>query len=234
MEKFKAVVEKYNLKYLFAAIMIYALNGAAYFIINALPLKAHFFSMAIDDRIPFCKYFLVFYFTFFFMPELILWSLSFYDREKSRRLIFAAIVTNAMCYICFTVYQVQMVRAPGYPMDISLFDVRSVSDFFDLGVSFIYAADMPGQNCFPSIHAVMGTLEILAGLRLCRSEKRAPALLRLLAVFLGVGTILSTVFMKQHYFIDALVGVLLFPAVYAAVCAFLTVRGKKKNTEKTR
>jgi len=216
MQKFKRFVEKYNIRWFVFAALMYAFNAGTYFIINHLPLKVHYINMAIDGMIPFNKYSLIFYAVYYFIPIPALWLLSFCDKEKMVRLVLSTFITIIICNICFLFYQVQMVREPGYPMDISLRDVRSVSDFFDYGVSFIYKADDPGLNSFPSIHAVIGMMMTLLGLRLPKDKGSFSPLLRVLAVISGVGLIASTVFMKQHYFIDALAGALLCAAVYAA------------------
>ena len=114
----------------------------------------------------------------------------------------SAILTVIICNICFWIYQVKMER----PEIV-------VNDAFDYLVKFIYDMDKGALNCCPSIHAVMGTLMIIAGYK----TEKFPKWLQILSMIFGVGCILSTVFIKQHYFIDIVLGVLIMSASYLLV-----------------
>ncbi len=225
--KFTAWIKKTHLVYLLIAVALYLIKALLYFSIAKIPVTVHQFHMGIDNYIPFIKYFYVFYVAYYVTPEIFLWALSFYNKKKYWKLVFAVCAANIFCCICFVVYQVQMVRAPGYPMDIAFTDIKSVSDFFDFAVSAQYRADADALNCFPSLHATMGCLEVLLGLKLCRGEKRQPAALRILPVVFGVGCILSTMFIKQHYFIDAAAGVVLMITLYFITSKVIDANMKK-------
>lgn len=212
--RFRAFIDKTHLIYLLVAVGLYAIKAALYFAIATIPVPVHQFHMKIDEYIPFIKYFYVFYVAYYVTPEIFLWVLSFYNKKKYWALVSAVFAGNIICCICFVLYQVQMVRAPGYPMDIAFTDIKSVSDFFDFAVSMQYKADATALNCFPSLHATMGCLEVLLGLKLCKDEPCQPLAMRILPVIFGVGCILSTMFIKQHYFIDALAGVVLMITLY--------------------
>ena len=165
--KFTAWIKKTHLVYLLIAVALYLIKALLYFSIAKIPVPIHQFHMKIDEYIPFIKYFYVFYVAYYVTPEIFLWALSFYNKKKYWKLVIAVCAANIFCCICFVVYQVQMVRAPGYPMDIAFTDIKSVSDFFDFAVSMQYKADATALNCFPSLHATMGCLEVLLGLKLC-------------------------------------------------------------------
>ena len=198
-----------HLQYLLLALLLYAIKALLYFAIAGIPTTVHVFNMEIDKHIPFCKYMYVFYFSYYILPEIMLWRLSFYDKRKFFNLFFAIIMANIICCICFILYQVKMIRQPGYPMDITLADIKSVSDLFDYAVSFQYKADSTALNCFPSLHAVMGMAVVLLGLRLRRNEGDFPLWCRILCVVFGAGIVVSTVMIKQHYFIDSVAGCVL-------------------------
>ena len=219
--------KKTHLIYLLIAIGLYIIKAVLYFCIASIPVTVHRFNMRIDDFIPFIKYFYVFYFAYYLTPEIFLWITSFYNKKKYWTLVSAVCAANIICCICFVLYQVQMVRAPGYPMDMAFSDIRSVSDFFDYAVSMQYKADATALNCFPSLHATMGCLEVLLGLKLSKNEPRLPMALRVLAVVFGVGCVLSTMFIKQHYFIDALAGVLLMITLYLAASGMINAQIKR-------
>ena len=218
-----------HLFYLIVAIGLYIVKAALYFGIAYIPAEVHQFHMAIDDLIPFCKYFYPFYFAYYFVPEILLWLLSFRDKRKYWVLVVSFVTANIICCICFMIYQVQMVRPAGYPMDISLGDVRSVSELFDFFISFQYSADATALNCFPSLHCTMGTLEVLLGIKLFGWENSLPAGLRITSVVFGVGCIASTMFIKQHYAVDAVAGIVLMISVYIIVDAIFRKRTERKN-----
>ncbi len=231
-EKSAGWFRRSHLFYLLVAIGLYLVKMVLYFAIADIPVEVHQFHMAIDDMIPFCKYFYPFYFAYYFVPEILLWLLSFRDKRKYWTLVSSYVAANIICCVCFLIYQVQMIRPAGYPMDLSLGDVRSVSDLFDYFISFQYNADSTALNCFPSLHCTMGCLEVLLGLKLFGWEKRIPVAMSVVSVVMGVGCILSTMFIKQHYAIDALAGVVLMIAVYIITDAvFRKVLKAKNGTE---
>jgi hypothetical protein len=46
------------------------------------------------------------------------------------------------------------------------------NDVFDLLVKFIYKADAKAVNCFPSIHAIIGTTMIIGGYKTNKFSKK--------------------------------------------------------------
>lgn len=230
-EKIQSFVTRTHLLYLLLAISLYLLKGVLYFSIKEIPVEIHHIHMRIDEFIPFIKYFYVFYVSYYVLPEILLWILSFYDKKKFWSLFWGVAAANVVCCICFVIYQVQMIRPEGYPMDLALRDVKSVSDFFDFCVSMQYKADAGALNCFPSLHATMGCLVVLLGLKTTRDEARFPLWLRCVSVFIGLGIIASTVFVKQHYFIDLVAGVILMVIMYYCARKVVTAAGKRKKNE---
>ena len=73
--------------------------------------------------------------------------------------------------------------------------------------------DKGALNCFPSIHAIMGTLMVISGVK----TKGFPKWFQITSIVFGVGCILSTVFIKQHYFIDMVVGTIIMLFFYFLV-----------------
>jgi membrane-associated phospholipid phosphatase len=73
-------------------------------------------------------------------------------------------------------------------------------------------------NCFPSLHAANSAVVALVWLRYFR---RRPSLLRVSvaagSVFLAVGVVLSTLFLKQHYIVDGIAGIVLAVLVTSVV-----------------
>ncbi len=72
-----------------------------------------------------------------------------------------------------------------------------------------YASD-PSFNCFPSLHAAVATICWYAWHRYARQRK--STVVRVIAIgmlVVGIGVVLSTLFVKQHYIADEIAGILL-------------------------
>ena len=184
---------------------------------NRINTDWHTINMGIDDLIPFCKYFVFFYFTYYWFSQLQLWIVSLGDRRKFYRMIISAAITCVLCNIVFLCYQVKMVR----PELVG-------NDFFTDWVRWVYNHDPKALNCLPSIHAVMGVIMIIGGWK----TNKMPKAFNIISIIFGVGCILSTVFIKQHYFIDMVLGTILVSIVYLIVLHFdkkLQEKQKIKN-----
>jgi membrane-associated phospholipid phosphatase len=77
-------------------------------------------------------------------------------------------------------------------------------------------------NCLPSLHAANSAVVAFVWLRYCRS---GPSPVRVLvavgSAFLAVGVVLSTLFVKQHYIVDQIAGIVLAVIVTCAVFKIL-------------
>lgn len=228
----KKFFEDTHLQYFLLAVLLYLIKALLYFAIAKIPTTVHVFNMEIDKHIPFCKYMYFFYFSYYILPEIMLWRLSFYDKRKFVNLFTSLVLANIICCVCFVLYQVKMIRQPGYPMDMTFADIKSISDLFDYGISFQYKADATALNCFPSLHATMGMAVVLMGLKLRKDEGAFPMWCRILCVVFGAGIVASTVFVKQHYFIDTVAGCVLLTLSYFACEAVIRKVWKPDRGEK--
>ena len=225
--KFGQFWTKWNLQYLVLAIFIYLLKAALYFLIAKLNLNAGFYGFispsaplsmktAIDDHIPFISYFYIFYVLYYVVPELFMWILSFYDKKKLFTVIIAVSITNVLACIAFVIQQVKM-----FDRDIDVINnfkdfssVYNLDTFLKWAVNKQYIADDGALNCFPSLHAAMGMALSTIGLYTGKGEKHFPIGFRIFCALFGLGIIMSTVFVKQHYFVDSIAGAGLFLLVY--------------------
>ena len=97
-------------------------------------------------------------------------------------------------------------------------------------VRYIYSIDQP-VNCFPSIHVLTTFVIMLAAFK--RREQHAFEYYIL--TFFGTLIILSTLFTKQHAFVDAISGMTLASILYFGVQLLLakeTVRVPVKQNQK--
>jgi len=207
------IYEKYHLKYLLLIALLYGGKLILYELSNVINTNWHLIDMKIDGYVPFCKYFLIFYYTYYFYPPLLLYLMSYADKRKFYRLLIACAIACVIANICFALYQVKMIR----PEIVG-------NDIFDIWLKFTYSMDRRAVNCFPSVHALMGTAMVIGGYNTKKFSKK----FKVLSVVCGVGCIISTVFVKQHYVIDMVAGVILMLICYGIVLLI----DKKINNKK--
>ncbi len=216
-EKIIYYFKKYHIWYALLIAALYYGKLMMYKFSNRVNTNYHYINMKIDDLIPFCKYFMFFYFTYYWFSQLQLWFVSYGNKRKFYRMLIAAAITCVACNICFLCYQVRMIRP----------EVTG-NDPFDLWVKWIYNRDAKAMNCCPSIHAVMGTLMVIGGFK----SSNLPKWLNIVSVIFGVGCIVSTVFVKQHYFIDMVLGVI-FMTIFYLIVVFVDNKILKKKEMNT-
>jgi len=184
---------------------------ALYFITeNLIPAeKCHVIHCALDDAIPFCEYFAVFYVGWYFLVFGALAYTLFYDVEGFRKLQTYIMITQAAAMLVYIFYpSIQLLRPAVFPR-------RNV---FTRLLGFIYAFDTP-TGVFPSLHVAysMGILSL--GLK---SERLSPAGKTALTVAV-VMICLSVCFVKQHSALDV------FAALPVGLLAEAIVFGDRKR-----
>lgn len=217
-EKLIYYFKKYHIWYALLVAALYYGKLLMYKASNRINPDYHIIDMKIDDLIPFCKYFMFFYFTYYWFTQLQMYLVSYGDKRKFYRMIIAAAISCVIANICFLIYQVKMIRPE-----------ITGNDPFDLWVKWIYKRDPKALNCLPSIHAVMGVCMIIGGYK----TKKMPKWLNITGIVFGIGCILSTVFVKQHYFIDMVAGtILMFVVYYAVLLVDKKLQEKQKSKQK--
>ncbi|HEY9593907.1 MAG TPA: phosphatase PAP2 family protein, partial [Spirochaetia bacterium] len=147
----------------------------------------------------------VFYLYLFYpLSALTMGYFSLVDYRRGYPLAFSLILINLVAdvvYVIFPVttdiYRVALLAHPmtGNPLAEAMYAH--------------YASD-PSFNCFPSLHAAVATICFYAWYRYARV--RPSWLTRAIAIFMlvvGIGVVLSTLFVKQHYVADELAGIAL-------------------------
>ena len=207
---------KWHLQYLAYVALMEGFMAALYFITSYLPVSCTVFDLnIIDNKIPFISYFYFFYLLYYVVPEVGIWVLSFYDPKKSLNIVTCCFIGTVLCCICYCIYQVQMQRPYNEVSPYQDFStVHNVDTFFRWALNIQYSADPTAKNCMPSLHATVGTGLFVVGMFMKKGEKHFPIGCRLFFGGFGLGIVLSTFFIKQHYFFDALVGFVLFIAIY--------------------
>jgi len=122
---------------------------------------------------------------------------AFVDGKRYFRLLFSIVVGNIICHLIYYFYPTTVPRP----------DVIG-NDIFSILVRLTYANDNP-FNCFPSVHVLNA---LLASMFLFDYTKKA--FVKYYAVIAFVLITLSTLFVKQHYILDAVASSIIGVSMY--------------------
>jgi len=123
------------------------------------------------------------------------------SREEIYKVASANILAKIFCGIIFVALPTAMVRAE-----------ITGGGIFNLLTSFIYAADTPAVNLFPSIHC----LESWAVFR-CSLKLKLPIGYKIAMGIFSLGVFASVLLVKQHIILDIPAGILVFELGYLIV-----------------
>ncbi|MBR3646711.1 MAG: phosphatase PAP2 family protein [Lachnospiraceae bacterium] len=153
---------------------------------------------ALDDAIPFCKYFIIPYMLWFvFVGGTVFW-IGFIkdDREEYNRLILNLGFGIVMFIITSLIY----------PNGQDLRPVVQGNDIFANAVRFLYSIDTP-TNILPSLHVYNSIVCLVAISRAC--DRKNKYAVKFFFQILTVSIILATMCLKQHSVVDVATGLLL-------------------------
>ena len=145
-----------------------------------------------DQIIPFNKYFAVPYQFMVIFITLVLIYLAIVDYKYYFGLLASVIIGMFICFIIFFFYPTTVPRP-----------IIQGNDFFTKMVLNIYSGDNP-YNCFPSIHVLSAYLPMLFVFKYNKSF-----LMKGFTLIGCVSITLSTMFIKQHYILDALASIIM-------------------------
>lgn len=151
-----------------------------------------------DKLVPFNKYFILPYVSWYIFIAVFSAILCIVDRERYLKLLITLNIGMITCYIIYYFYPTYVPR----PM-------ITETDFFSNLVLSLYEADNP-YNCFPSIHVLNSAL---IAFYVYESEK-IRKWIKAICIGISVSIILSTMFIKQHYFADVFASILLACILY--------------------
>lgn len=181
---------KYQIKTYLLIILFAFLQLAVYKLIQRIPGEGFVLETFLDPLIPFIPHFIIPYLLIF--PLVVVpFALAWKKPKQLRKVVYAFLLATAIGEVIFTVFPTTMIRADVQPGDI----------FNDL-VLYTYSVDFPAKNAFPSFHVTVSTLATLLCLKLNRRVGLATLPLTVLII-------LATVFIKQHFAVDILGGLVL-------------------------
>ncbi len=177
---------------------IVPLLGAVYYALNRSRRTIHMDYMAIDEKIPFVKVFIIPYMSWmpFILSTLVYFCLK--HRKLYYRVLGVYTVNVLLCYAIFYFYPTTVPR-PDLTGD----------GLLDEFVRWMYTQDEP-YNCFPSIHVMTSYLMWIYAVRHQSTTAAAKGWISLFAFFI----IVSTVLVKQHSVLDVAGGIALAEISY--------------------
>lgn len=199
----KQLLQKYKHAWVFLYFIIYM---PWYFGIQLRTQVAfHDVYTSIDQAIPFISWFILPYVYWFLFVAGTIAYLFFTDKEDFYKCTAFLFIGMTVCLIVFTIYPTSFDHRP-----ITI-EGNSLCQFL---VNFIYTADK-SQNVCPSIH-VYNSIGCAIALIKCKQFSKSYGM-KIFAIVSAVLITLSTMFIKQHSIIDALMATLLSIILYIVV-----------------
>lgn len=197
-------------KYQHAWTLLYALVYLTWWGIlgRAVMVDRTMVHMPLDDKIPFCEWFIIPYYIWFpYILLVIAYFFFFTKRREYYQLAGFLFIGMTVALLIYTVWPNGIAFRP----DLTSLGRKNI--LIDL-TGFIYANDGP-INCCPSIHC-FNSIGVCIGINKCASLRSKKAV-RAGSVILSTLICLSTVFVKQHSVKDVIGAFLLAGVMYLAV-----------------
>lgn len=166
--------------------------------LNVYKENINIIKINVDNFIPFNKYFVIPYISWYGYIFFFLLLLCIFDYEKYFKLL---VTLNVGMLICYAIYYF-------YPTYVERPEIND-HDLLSRLVIWVYNRDNP-YNCMPSIHTLNSMLVLL----FVNDSKNINKIWKVTATVIAIMIILSTMFMKQHYIIDVIVAITLALALF--------------------
>ena len=170
-----------------------------YIIAGSLAKNGKELSLIIDNKIPYVSAFIfpyIYWYAFVFLGLIFILSK---DRKRYLRALMGIYIGMCICYVFYYLYPVEISRP-----------VIANNTISNKLVNLIYQSDRP-FNCFPSIH-VLNTYMIMRFTKIKDNKSWA-----IYTNIIGILIILSTLFIKQHYFLDGVAAIIISELVILAI-----------------
>lgn len=180
----------------FTLLLICLLSPILNFPLNHASETLHILRTPFDTIISFQPIFILPYLSFY--PLIALTLITLIKKKlylELRTVLLAAIFTQIISYLFYLSFQTYVER----PTVI-------LGNIFGALVKWLYSIDMP-YNAFPSLHASVSFLALIAWTRM-------KSKIRFLMIAITILIIISTLFVKQHYVIDIMGGIILAAGTY--------------------
>ena len=194
--------QKHERTYLLSLVFILYIGG--YLVVNYLSVgrEGSTLEIALDSVIPFLPWFVIPYIFVYIVAFLPYFFIK--DNSTFRSVALTYTITTLIAYTIFLVFPVIMNR----PSSISTQGIGAM-------VNLIFSIDFP-YNSFPSLHVMYA---FLPAFMLLKDYKIAGSITLVVAILIAF----STVFIKQHYILDVVGGIVLAGMGYG-LYLFLTTK----------
>lgn len=201
----KKLFYKKHVWIIFAYFFIYM--AAFQFLETRSVSRIHIIHTALDDRIPFCEYFIIPYFLWFLYSAGTVIYFAFFN--KNVREYWQLILSLGLGLTLF------LLVSWCYPNGHNLRPLLSADgNIFTEMVRFLYRIDTP-TNILPSMH-VFVSLAAAVAIDRCQALKK-HWIIRKASWVLAILIVLSTLFLKQHSTFDAFCGIALYTFLYLLI-----------------
>ena len=197
-ERFKEACRKFLPPYAVTALALLVISNLVVYygarMLNAW-LNRPYLNMtgALDGLVPAVPAFSIIYVIAFPFWYITYFLICRSDRERCWRLVVTDVAAKLLCGVIFILVPTTNVRPE-----------ITGSGLGEMILNMIYASDAP-DNLFPSIHCLESWICFLA----IRDEEKVPAWIKTAAFVLAFLICLSTLFTKQHVFVDMIAGVMI-------------------------
>lgn len=181
------------------------LNTVIYNWTGSLYATGFHLNTALDDIIPFRPEWAIFYlYLFYWATEATMAVLAVLYYKQGYAFAWSLVIVNLVADLVYLAFPV---TTDVYRAAISAHPL--VGNKFAEAMNEYYRDD-PSFDCFPSLHAAVSVLVAYAWYRFAGSKRNALTIaIAVVAALIAVGTVLSTLFVKQHYIADEISGIAL-------------------------
>lgn len=167
-------------------------------------VRYHIIDSSLDDKIPFCEYFIIPYLLWFLYIAVTVGYFLFFNENTTE---FWSLILNLA--IGMTLF---LIVSYVYPNGLNIRPTEFANDsVFTRMVQFLYRTDTP-TNVLPSIH-VYNSVAAFSAIHTCKNLQKHKGI-RTGAFILTTLIILSTMFLKQHSIADVATGITCAVATY--------------------
>lgn len=167
-------------------------------------VRYHIIDSSLDDKIPFCEYFIIPYLLWFLYIAVTVGYFLFFNENTTE---FWSLILNLA--IGMTLF---LIVSYVYPNGLNIRPAEFTNDsVFTRMVQFLYRTDTP-TNVLPSIH-VYNSVAAFSAIHTCKNLQKHKGI-RTGSFILTTLIILSTMFLKQHSIADVATGITCAVATY--------------------
>lgn len=176
----------------------------------------------LDNQIPYISWFIYFYYLTFPLGIITFFYLAYTNKKALYNMFVTLVISFAISGIIYLFAQTVFTKP----------DIE-IKTFTDKLVKWTWGSTNP-INCFPSQHCFMAFAMIVGCLTAnIESERKMNSLFKFVIIFCSIMIICSTVFIKQHFFLDIFASFDILLPVYA-LCYTYRVGEKILNRKNAR